>query len=282
MLVIEPTSGLCSRLYTLADAYMLAQKYNTNLVIIWNVTSDCNCCYRDIFSKEQFSNIKVKIFEFKKFNYHIKNMDINFKNIFKICYELMNRMIENLRYVILKVLLKIRCYKYIDYYKNEKFNEYDILTNKSVYLSAFCGIGNHGDVNTIKIAEKLMRKSSDIIDNKDYVGVHIRRTDHEPAKKYSSTEKFILEMNNILEKNPNTKFFLATDDWDEEKKLKEIFGDKIVTQKEKTLNRDSKEGMESSIIDFLCLSKTKYILGSYTSVFSKFSSDYGKIDLKIV
>ena len=31
MLVIEPTSGLCSRLYTLADAYMLAQKYNTNL-----------------------------------------------------------------------------------------------------------------------------------------------------------------------------------------------------------------------------------------------------------
>ena len=39
MIVVEPTSGLCSRIYVICDAYELAKKYKKKLVILWIANS---------------------------------------------------------------------------------------------------------------------------------------------------------------------------------------------------------------------------------------------------
>lgn len=88
-------------------------------------------------------------------------------------------------------------------------------------------------------------------------------------------------MKEILKKAPETDFFLATDDRHEEERLKEIFGDRIITQKGKVWGRDTVGGMKAGIIDCLCLSSCDYILGSYTSVFSSFSAAYSDKQLII-
>lgn len=75
--------------------------------------------------------------------------------------------------------------------------------------------------------------------------------------------------------------FLATDDRSVEEELKKAFPGRIVTYSDKTWGRNSKSGMESAIIDCLCLSRCNYILGSFCSVFSKFAAGYGNTELII-
>lgn len=43
--------------------------------------------------------------------------------------------------------------------------------------------------------------------------------------------------------------------------------------------RDSKKAMVGGIVDCLCLSKCKMILGSYSSVFSNFAAKCGRIEM---
>ena len=111
--------------------------------------------------------------------------------------------------------------------------------------------------------------------------MHIRRTDQDLSIKESKTEYFVEKMKSLLETRKEVRFFLATDDEDEELMLQEIFGEKIITQKRKVFNRNSVEGMEAAIIDVLCLANCEFILGSFASVYSNFAAQYGNIDLYV-
>lgn len=86
-------------------------------------------------------------------------------------------------------------------------------------------------------------------------------------------------MKEIIADHETVRFFLATDDRDVENELSRVFPGRIYTYSNKTWGRNSRLGMESAIVDCLCLSRCDYILGSYQSVFSKFSTMYGNIEL---
>lgn len=287
VIVIEPTSGLCSRIYSLSDAYNLAKKTKQELVIIWGRTSDCNCRYSDIFSDIQFKDVKLKVIEVYFFGRHIKQL--NYKKIGELwsgIYEILLRGLSSIKYWSFKIYYISRCKIYKNsYIDNNVFFEEDLAEDNSCYFEVYCGISKKHKLNSISFRSEFIHKSKEVlkgIDKNNCVGVHIRRTDHTVAKELSTTDKFIKIMKNIEIRNKEVIFYLATDDWNEEKTLKNIFGEKIITQKEKVLNRDSLEGMNTSVIDFLCLSQTEKILGSSTSVFSKFAADLGGIELIIV
>lgn len=124
------------------------------------------------------------------------------------------------------------------------------------------------DYSVIKLKNEFYQKVEDILGDKDnIVGVHIRRTDHAFCVDTNKTEFFVKKIEEILKKEPSTRFFLSTDDKNEEDKLCALLGDKIIIQKDKKWGRDTTDGMESGIIDLLCLAKCKYILGC-TSTFS--------------
>lgn len=71
---------------------------------------------------------------------------------------------------------------------------------------------------------------------------------------------------------------MATDDLETENELIEKFTYKIITYK-KELSRNTKKGIIDALIDLYCLSKTKYIFGSYWSSFSDIASRIGKIEV---
>ncbi|MCD8298085.1 MAG: hypothetical protein LUC88_10985 [Prevotella sp.] len=110
------------------------------------------------------------------------------------------------------------------------------------------------------------------------VGVHIRGTDNVKSKLHSPFNVFVNFINKELIKDPNTKFYLATDEIEFKKKLIDMFDDIIITNRE-VLNRNSLEGMEGALIDLYCLSKTDYIIGSYYSSFSEIAAEIGGIKL---
>lgn len=287
MIVVEPSSGLCSRIYVLCDAYELAKQSKQKLIILWTQTADCNCRYSDIFEKSQFDDIECKVISFVQFSCKLKNKAnfISFSGLLCFIREVILRFRFLFTYYPAKVYYKLSCSYHKNSYKDgNAIPDINKIIHNNSYIEAYCGITQNNDISSIRFISQAWTDANRIMSSasKQCIGVHIRRTDHEPAKNTSSTEQFISLMKKLKEQDISISFFLATDDWNEQSRIIEIFGDCIITQNDKTLNRSSKEGMYSSLIDCLCLSKTQFILGSYSSVFSNFSARLGNIELKIV
>ena len=287
MIVVEPTSGLCSRIYVLNDAYILAKKYRQKLVVIWTKTTDCNIGYYRVFDKSQFADIDIKIIELTKFRIRFRDIkDEIWAHLKDIFIEVFVRLSYIIKHSVIKKYYRTICDVYKNAYSdgNAPIDESKI-ENHNVYIEAYNSIiGKDMKLDAIKIRQELILSAENIIGKykENCIGIHIRRTDHGPAKEHSRTEIFLKKIDEIIQQDNKVCFFLATDEWKEEYMLKERYQHRIICQDNKVLNRYTEEGMISSIIDFLCLSKTKYILGSYTSIFSKFSAQYGNVDLIIM
>ena len=79
----------------------------------------------------------------------------------------------------------------------------------------------------------------------------------------------------------STMFYLATDDMAEEAELRKAFPGRILSNQERCLRRDSREGMQDALLDLYSLAATRKIIGSYFSSFTDIAADMRKIPLVI-
>ena len=115
------------------------------------------------------------------------------------------------------------------------------------------------------------------------MGVHVRRTDHTDAIANSPLALFAGRMKKELEADKETSFFVATDDKEVRRELKELLPDaKLIFPQSDVIDRDSKEGIEEAFVEMIALSKCRKILGSYNSTFSLLPSYIGNIPLETV
>jgi hypothetical protein len=110
------------------------------------------------------------------------------------------------------------------------------------------------------------------------VGLHIRRSDHIAAKKYSPDEMFFAVIEKELDARDHTKFYLSTDDKETISMLKAKYGDCIINFT-KDFSRDSLSGIQNAVIDMYCLANTSKIFGSFNSSFSNVASRIKQIEL---
>ena len=299
-MILHVTSGLASRCFCIYQAIILCQKYNDELIIIWPVSVDCDIAFLDVFSKKIFENKKIKYY-----NVYEKKQSLNILlrkgNLLNFCRELKHRITNK------NTLEKISGYEILDYYppssvgwEGEKYINWvdkcraTFLSAYSkkhevyikVYSSILAASDLGSDIPKIQDVLKFKEKYNSFVDEfrqlknvNNYIGIHIRRTDHDVCIEKSKTSIFIDKINEILNNDSKMMFFLATDDISEEIQLKKIFGDRLFSLNNKTFGRDSKSGMISGMLDLLCLSKSNYILGSSGSVFSNFAAQYGNINL---
>lgn len=292
---IHVLSGLTSRCNTLADAYdiMKSGKAGKRLTIIWPIDHDCGIHYYEVFERNMFSDIKIRVIEVgEQCRYKIKLL-----NKFEGGYKALLRFGK--RYYTYAPPKEIGWSDQTDDYLNKvakKISDDLFCRNKvekgmckllvkarekqEIYICAFKGVimqeNKDIDLSVIKFRKDYWKKVNKILMyNENLIGVHIRRTDHTEATERSSTEMFVLKMNEIIEEQKDIKFFLSTDDRKEQKYLKNLYGSRIIIQNNKKWGRTDSGGMKSAIIDCLCLSRCNYILGSYKSNFSKFAAEYG-------
>ena len=112
------------------------------------------------------------------------------------------------------------------------------------------------------------------------IGLHIRRTDHPNAPKYSSDESFILKIDALIRNDHN--FYLSTDSYSIKTRLKSLYGNKILIHETKSLDRNTKSGIQDAIVDLFCLSRTTKILGSFGSSYSQLAARLNQIPLDII
>lgn len=251
MLIIQPIGGLCNRMRAINSAYLLAGERGDKLTVLWFVNHELGCPFEELFLPSG---------EMTVINIYSK------WNLRKIFFQLTSHFVNN---------ETIRQHKG-DGLLDEAFRKalphrVYIATEEHFYpchdYHLFCPTG--------EIAARIDAMKQKLGPNA--VGVHIRRTDNRPAMAKSSTTAFIMAMEREIAANPDTRFYLATDDLSEEEALRNRFPDRIISNETRDLSRDSISGIKDAMLDLFSLASTTKIIGSYFSSFTDIAADMNSI-----
>lgn len=253
MVIIQPSGGLCNRMRVINSSLEFAKRKGTKLLVLWYCADELNAPFESLFQPTD----AFRVINFK-----------SLKDLRKLYYQLTARTkisnadIEN--HTTDGVLDQ-------DYFDSIKLPAY-IFTWEHFYDA-------DEYFKLFRPAPELQKRIDEAVKRFDEntVSVHIRRTDQINSIAYSKTENFIELMNREVEKNPNTTFFLATDDKDEEALLRGTFPGRIISNENRTLRRDSLDGMYDALLDLYCLAACKKIIGSYCSSFTDTAASLGGI-----
>ena len=253
MVIIQPSGGLCNRMRVINSSLELARRKGCKLLVLWYCADELNAPYESLFQP-------VK--EFKVINF------TSLKDLRKLWYQMTARTrISN---------------EDIENHTTDGTLDQDFFD--SIRLPTYIFTWEHfypADeyFKLFKPTDALQKRIDEVTAHftDDMVSVHIRRTDQINSIAYSKTENFVDLMNREIEANPSVKFFLATDDKEEEAFLRKTFPGRIVSNENRTLRRDSLDGMYDALLDLYCLSRCKKIIGSYCSSFTDTAAALGNI-----
>lgn len=257
MIILEPQAGLCNRMRAIASAYQLAKELDTKLCIVWLCNTDCMAKFTDLFQKIP--------------NVELVEIPALFEAHTTALYQ---------RWKTKKIMRRCTETKKLGLYKNAG-EVRKIVSGRDVYIQSY-GVWYPHEKKldyfrpTEIIQRDIDRKKREFRDV--CLGVHIRRTDNIDAVEKSGTELFITRMQDEIQNNPEVGFFVASDSEQEKKRIQQLFGERIVTNENIVLRRDSKIGMQNAVIDLFLLANCKKILGSAQSSYSTMAATLGNIE----
>jgi len=273
VLIIDSIFGLGNRLRAIASAYSICIKKNMKLIINWIPDDHCDCLIEDLI---------VNINEYAEVVSNPINIDS---------------------------LVDFKIYNYLETERGGEKNEYiDDNVNK-IYVKSNCVLNNKDSrlysnefLQSLKWSDDINHLINSIPDISNYTGMHIRmeggaqytsqtyektsnwiNKETELLFKYreiSHIDNFINQINNILHKNPEQKFFIATDMKSNYEKLINIYGnDKIKILERNNFDR-SKEQLYYAVADIILLSRCNQFYGSTWSSFSELITHFQKEEIK--
>ena len=266
-LYIEPTGGLCNRIRSIASAYKAAKNTGRRLTVIWKRDEGCNCGQTALFSLSD----------------EISGMDLDPLNP---------------DWTIKGKRMLFRWFSKLErgYFSNDRAREISMTHNveeviadkRHVYFESCYGLYGSEysdlckyDYSVIRVNEEILKGVVPAVKNEgNMIGVHIRRTDHGPSIRESTTESFIREMDRELKcAEGRCRFFLASDSREAKIEMIEHFGPELIVTRDVGLERSTEDGIKDAFIDLINLSCCKKVLGSYYSSFSEVAAAMGGIPL---
>jgi len=259
MIKITPNGGLCDRMVTFESTYLLAKQLNdSQLILEWKLNKELNCPFEELFQPiptVSITNIKVG---------EVSSRSI-LKRIVRRLNKLYRKYIEHNEIINLDKLNVTPEFSMTDQLCNHYLKQRNKITINGIYNNS-----ENCNFKLFKPTQLLEQKIDSIIClfSNDTIGVHLRRTDNLYAIKESPTSLFVEKMKAELRVNPDITFYVATDSEEELNSLIVLFGSRILYQKDCIRERNSINGIKSSLIDLYSLSATKVVWGSYWSAFS--------------
>lgn len=260
MIMLLPAEGLCNRMRVIESGVILSECFDVDLFIYWAPDTGMRHEFFDLF--EPINSPRVSL---ECVNAAPVLFDNGNRNNFYA--PSIRRIIKG--YDFLDGKKSLSSY---DYSKLERNRNVAIKTCHRFYGSA------HDYSSFTPISE--IRKRIEIrcrIFNRNTIGVHIRRTDHNNAIRYSPNELFFEAMDAELKINPETNFYLATDCEQTKSDFKKKFGDALFYAQE-IPTRDTVEGIQDALVELYCLARTKKLYASYWSSFSDTAAEIGGIE----
>lgn len=264
-IILYPYGGLANRMRAIDSAVNMCRKQD-KLSVWWFKDWGLNCEFSKIFKTVSF------IYE--------KEMTMIFRKLFKQ-YENNNKVFRWLFFLLEKLHLLI-IYDDIHGLKDSK-----CIKNDGGYLicfirswEPFCAQQNfHKELFILNDFEILKEEIQKI--NSNTVGVHIRRTDNIWSVENSPLEMFEKAMRKEIEKNPNSDFYLCSDDDETKAYFQNDYWKEKVKMPSGIISRGSQDGIIQAACEMYFLSKTRKILGSYWSSFGEIAAKLGDIEIEI-
>lgn len=251
-ITLVPQAGLCNRINAIISAFALCDNHPwVNINIYWEKSRECRADFTDLFQPIDTKNIRM--YKLKKFALLPGRKDNFFLPRFfrALSFEKQydGREISNLP---------------LDKWLYGKSKIYITSANR---FSVEWIYGRVGEVfkPTLEI-EKDIDKVTRLYKT-NTIGVHIRRTDNVAATKNSPMTMYYRYMDKALEENPQTMFYIASDDEEAKYLIKERYGSVAITHKW-TLERNTVKGMKDAVAELYCLARTSKIIGSTNSTYS--------------
>ncbi|MBO5613037.1 MAG: hypothetical protein J5905_00860 [Prevotella sp.] len=258
-IIVQPLGGLCNRMRAIVGALSFARKMGNKVKVLWAMDSTLNAHFSELFEDIPCDVIECELDSLK------------YKMFFHWYKDIKRSMILDDAWIS----------------DNARGKKYDIWKDKvegrNLFLQTNLDILLDGDYSIFKAKESVVRKMNNVVCDKNTIGLHIRRTDNAKAIKYSPTHLFFEKVEEELSRNPQMKFYLATDDPQEESAFVEKFGSKVLIYNKHSLDRNNPLAIKDALIDLYNLSHCQKIYGSYWSSFSDTAalwSGIEKIELK--
>ena len=267
-LVLIPIGGLANRFYAISSAITFSHDYNIKLKIIWFKDKGLGADFHSLFElSEGVAKSKVEIIDAKWYHYIY---DRPRKKNFWLSWLFQRILFDKLSYE-----------KAINTFTINEFKRV-FASNKSVYLVHCYEFYPIQRYNTLVLKDDIRRKV-DLVRPlfNNVIGIHIRRSDNIHSIQNSPLSLFVDIIRNEIELDSSINFFVASDSESEKQKLKNLYGDRILTYG-KIIKRNSEEGIKEALVELYLLSYTKKIYGSACSTFSLLASKLSGIEIRIL
>ena len=261
MIVIRTMAGLCNRMRVIDSGHALAKKFNVRLHVLWERNADCNCRFRDLFSTADLPYTVTEL-----------GPGAVMRLVGRYDRAVFSRF--NNRYLPNKRVRRRR--------EEPEWFETLVAKHRHLYFHTVNRFYHHAEGEAFS-SFRPTRALQDILDGYSTavcVGVHIRRTDHRRAIENSPLSLFVEMMNRELVRDPETWFYLATDDPAAEQEVHNLFPGRILVHSRRSLDRNTEAGMHDAMIDLYNLSRCRSLIGSFRSSFSDTAAGLGGIDLQ--
>ena len=262
-ITLVPIGGLGNRMLAVSSFISYCSKNNYFLEIQWGKDNGLACSFSDLFQPFSVENVELK----------------EISGTGKFIWDFPRKQNLWLSYFFQSFLFDKRIYSkaYLDTAEGKKpagvtsIDVFDKKTHnsKSVYVAACRDLFSENTLHLPPVTDLINSLIEEITAafSPRTIGLHIRRTDHIHSIKNNPTELYIQKMNEELDKNPDTSFFVASDSIEEKQRLIEIYNEKIITSMQE-VRRDSAEGIQYALAEIYALSRTEKIYGSRHSTFS--------------
>jgi hypothetical protein len=291
---IKPVGGLCNRLRALGSATQIANQANKRLVVFWGRDEHLNCKFSDLFMPSPYFDVieekqligKKALFPYlpgsepttsirKSLNW-LSCKILNIKHL--IWFEDFDNAVAPLvREVNPKALNSMKAFEINSFTYIKQLLE-PVYLSGSTFLCTAWKLTQWQNYKELFVPVSTIQEKIDALseDFDNTIGVHIRRSDHMSATTFSQLHKFELAMQEALENEPRTNFYLATDCKQSEHQLKNTFGGRVRIFQKRSLDRNTPIGIQEGVTDLYTLAKTRKLLGSYFSSFSQVAAEiYG-------
>ncbi len=258
MIHLTPCGGLGNRIRAVSSVYDFARKNDFALKVYWMLESGYNCSYYSIFEKVEGLNVDDR----GLINFFLHNLPCS-NNFY-----------------LPGIVDKLTGRTVIDHLDASSINQ---AKSADIYLTTCYQQGELYPIKELFVPKESVRKIIDDIVSSfspNTYGIHIRRTDNAPSIEVSSIGIFENAIIQKLEAEPDTRFFLCTDDKQTKEYLQRKFGHRMITY-HSILKRNSKQGIMDAVIELWSLACTKEIWGSYYSSYSEIASSINGIKLKV-
>lgn len=267
---LVPYAGLCNRMNAIICGLSVNEETAAEIDILWPVTHDCNINFSEIFKNIDREGIRLKRLRNPLYTPALRRNLFIPKLLRKLIRGPFDAVLDGSSTTGISSSQLIEGHNHLLIHSCNRFCLHPELKN----------IGNIFHP-TDEIEERIER----VLDTfgKRTLGMHIRRTDNSVSIKNSPIKLFEEVIEKEIAKEPDTKFYIATDDASTASYLYIKYPNNVLPpQKDKILKRGSKEGMKQAVVDLYSLARTSGIYGSNGSTFSIMAAQLYNIPLTIL